>query len=51
MAKSALYGEDAAKKENVSAVLIEVLSTSMKLLHPFMPFITEELYQQLPGHE
>ena len=23
----------------------------MKLLHPFMPFITEELYQQLPGHE
>ena len=51
MAKSALYGEGAAKKENVSAVLIKVLSTSMKLLHPFMPFITEELYQQLPGHE
>ena len=51
MAKSALYGDDAAKKENVSAVLIHVLSTSMKLLHPFMPFITEELYQQLPGHE
>ena len=49
MAKSALYGEGAAKKENVSAVLIKVLSTSMKLLHPFMPFITEELYQQLPG--
>ena len=51
MAKSVLYGEGAAKKENVSAVLIKVLSTSMKLLHPFMPFITEELYQQLPGHE
>jgi valyl-tRNA synthetase len=51
MAKSALYGEDQARKENVSAVLIKVLGMSMKLLHPFMPFITEELYQQLPGHE
>ena len=51
MAKSALYGEDGARKENVAAVLIQVLGTSMKLLHPFMPFITEELYQQLPGHE
>ena len=51
MAKSALYGEDQAKKQNVCAVLIRVLGTSMQLLHPFMPFITEELYQQLPGHE
>ena len=51
MAKSALYGDDQARKENVSAVLVKVLGTSMQLLHPFMPFITEELYQQLPGHE
>ncbi len=29
-------------------VLLEVLSTCIKLLHPFMPFITEEIYQQLP---
>ena len=29
-------------------VLLEILSVSLKLLHPFMPFITEEIYQQLP---
>ncbi|MDI6603067.1 MAG: valine--tRNA ligase [Patescibacteria group bacterium] len=30
-------------------VLHRVLSTSLKLLHPFMPFVTEEIYQMLPG--
>ena len=29
-------------------MLLEILFTSLKLLHPFMPFITEEIYQQLP---
>jgi len=29
-------------------MLLEILTTSLKLLHPFMPFITEEIYQQLP---
>jgi len=28
--------------------LLEILKTNLKLLHPFMPFITEEIYQQLP---
>lgn len=51
MAKPALYSNDAARKETVAAVLVHVLTNAMKLLHPFMPFITEELYQQLPGHE
>ena len=51
MAKPSLYSDDAEEKRRVSSVLLYVLSTSMKLLHPFMPFITEELYQQLPGHE
>lgn len=32
-------------------MLLEILSTSLKLLHPFMPFITEEIYQQLPAGE
>ncbi len=50
MAKSSLYSENAEEKQRVSAVLLKVLSTSMQLLHPFMPFITEELYQRLPNH-
>ena len=49
LSKSRLYGEDEAQKANVRAVLVRVLGDSMKLLHPFMPFITEELYQALPG--
>ncbi|MBI4080876.1 MAG: valine--tRNA ligase [Candidatus Levybacteria bacterium] len=32
------------------SVLLHVYMTSLKLLHPFMPFITEEIYQKLPGH-
>ena len=51
LSKPSLYSDDAEEKVRVSSVLLYVLSTSMKLLHPFMPFITEELYQRLPGHE
>ncbi len=51
MAKPRLYGGDAAAKQTVADVLAFVLGQSMKLLHPFMPFITEELYQKLPVHE
>jgi len=47
IAKSRLYGEDAGQKAAVSAVLIHVLKASLKLLHPFMPFITEEIYTKL----
>jgi valyl-tRNA synthetase len=38
------------KKERLSSqfLLLEILQTNLKLLHPFMPFITEEIYQQLP---
>ncbi len=49
MAKPRLYGEDAAAKAHVKAMLVRVLGDSMKLLHPFMPFITEELYTHLPN--
>ena len=38
-------GEEAA---NARAVLVYVLSNALKLLHPFMPFITEEIWQTLP---
>ena len=51
MAKSSLYSDNAAEKKRVSAVLLKVLTVSMQLLHPFMPFITEELYQRLPNHQ
>ncbi len=51
IAKSSLYSENADEKKRVSLVLQKVLSTSMQLLHPFMPFITEELYQRLPNHQ
>jgi len=51
MAKPRLYGEDEAAKRSVRAILVRVLSDSMKLLHPFMPFITEDIYTRLPGAE
>ena len=51
MAKPRLYGQDEADKAHVRAVLVRVLGDSMKLLHPFMPFITEELYSYLPNGE
>ena len=51
MAKARLYGKDESAKANVRAILVHVLSDSMKLLHPFMPFITEAIYTRLPGSE
>jgi valyl-tRNA synthetase len=47
LAKEALYGADAARKRATQAVLVECLETSCRLLHPFMPFITEELWHVL----
>ena len=46
--KARLYGTDAEEKACAQYVLISLLSESLKILHPFMPFITEEIYQQLP---
>ena len=37
--------------DTTKSVLIKVLSSILKMLHPFMPFVTEEIYLQLPGHE
>ncbi len=51
MAKPRLYGENEDAKRGVRAILVRVLSDSMKLLHPFMPFITEDIYTRLPGAE
>lgn len=48
MSKLALYGNNELVKQTTKAVLIYVLEAIIKLLHPFMPFVTEEIYQKLP---
>ena len=50
LTKARLYSEDAKQKGTALQVLIYVLDQTLRLLHPFMPFITEEIWQSLP-HE
>ena len=50
LTKARLYSEDAERKQTAISVLVFVLDQMLKLLHPFMPFITEEIWQSLP-HE
>ena len=49
LSKPYLYGTDENKKADVLSVLIYVLKNTLKLLHPYIPFITEEIYQHIPG--
>ncbi len=49
LSKPALFGT--APRPRVGEVLLSVLDRSLRLLHPVMPFLTEELWQKLPGHE
>ena len=51
MVKSRLYSEDQLEKVRVSYVLDYVFRTTMKLLHPFMPFITSEIYDNLVKYD
>ena len=51
MVKPRLYGEDPASKEAALWTLKTVLVDSLKLLHPFMPFITEEIFDSLTDEE
>ncbi|SDI58450.1 valine--tRNA ligase [Natribacillus halophilus] len=48
MAKLPLYGEKEKDKQTARSVLAHVLDETMRLLHPFMPFLTEEIWQYLP---
>ena len=49
MSKTRLYSDNEGARYTAQAVLMEVLQNILKLLHPFMPFITEEIWQNLPG--
>lgn len=46
--KDTLYKGTLEEKQNVQKILVEILSGTLSLLHPFMPFITEEIWQNLP---
>ncbi len=48
-AKIRLYGDDPMKAQATRQVLAYVLEQSLRLLHPFMPFVTEAIWQNLPG--
>lgn len=48
LTKSALHSDDGEKKDNAVSVLLFVLENALKLLHPFVPFITDEIYRSLP---
>src|SRR5690625_911094 len=50
MAKLPLYGEDEDRKKTTRSVLAHVLDQTLRMLHPYMPFVTEEIWQKLP-HE
>ena len=49
LSKPALYGGDPEKKKAALGVLLFVLENTLKLLHPYIPFVTEEIWSYLPG--
>ena len=48
LCKPTLYGTDENKKDDAISVLCYVLTNMLKLLHPFIPFVTEEIYSHIP---
>lgn len=50
MSKEVLYGDDEEQKQLTRSILVYVLDQILRLLHPIMPFVTEEIWQAIP-HE
>lgn len=48
MSKEILYGEDEAAKQTTKSILVYVLDQTLRLLHPIMPFVTEEIWVKIP---
>ncbi len=51
LTKVSLTSDDLKEKQRVASLLAALLEESMRLLHPFLSFLTEEIYQKLPGVE
>jgi len=51
LCKPALQGGDGPAKDAARTTLFTILETTLRLLHPIMPFVTEEVWQSLPGTE
>ena len=51
MSKTALYGDNEEKRAQKLSFLVYVLRRILKLLHPFIPFVTEEIYGNLPKED
>ena len=49
LTKPVLYGEDEKKRNDTVSVLVYVLGEIVKLLHPFIPFVTEKIYKSIPN--
>jgi valyl-tRNA synthetase len=46
-----IEGDDTAEKDRAASVLLDVLAESLRLLHPLLPYVTEEIYGKLPNTE
>lgn len=51
LSKTALYSDDEEKRSDTASVLVYVLRETLKLVHPIIPFITEEIYDALPNRD
>lgn len=49
--KLSLYSDDEGEKDRAISLLIYLLEEGLKLLHPFLPYVTEEIFQKLPSRQ